>query len=81
MQKNNKKTVIENEKTMFITGVNCNRETALEEMKITQEKFGNAQEILHNTHTKSFKTGEVSPELAHEIGVKLAKKKCGVNIK
>ena len=74
---NNKKTVIENEKTMFITGVNCNRETALEEMKITQEKFGKCTGNIAYHAYQSFKTGEVSPELAHKIGVQLARKMWG----
>ena len=37
---NKDKTIADNEeKTMFVTGVNCNRETALEEMLKTQKKF------------------------------------------
>ena len=39
---NNEKTVDEKEKTMYVTGVNCNRETAFEELA----KF------LQNLHTK-----------------------------
>jgi len=71
---NNEKTVIESEKKMFVTGVNCNRETALEEMKTTQKKFGKCTGNIAYHAYQSFKTGEVSPELAHEIGVKLARK-------
>ena len=71
---NNEKTVDEKEKTMYVTGVNCNRETAFEEMKMTQEKFGKCTGNIAYHAYQSFKTGEVSPELAHEIGVKLARK-------
>ena len=74
---NNEKTVDENEKTMFVTGVNCNRETAFEEMKMTQEKFGKCTGNIAYHAYQSFKTGEVSPELAHKIGVQLARKMWG----
>ena len=75
--KNNKKTVAENGKTMYVTGVNCNRETASEEMKMTQEKFGKCTGNIAYHAYQSFKTGEVSPELAHKIGVQLARKMWG----
>lgn len=74
---NNEKTVDENGKTMYVTGVNCNRATASEEMKMTQEKFGKCTGNVAYHAYQSFKTGEVSPELAHEIGVKLARKMWG----
>ena len=35
---NDKKTITGDEKTMFVTGVNCNRETAIEEMIRVQKK-------------------------------------------
>ena len=34
------KTIDKNEKTMYVTGVNCRRETAYKEMRFTQERFG-----------------------------------------
>ena len=71
---NNEKTVNEKEKIMYVTGVNCKAETAYEEMKMTQEKFGKCTGNIAYHAYQSFKTGEVSPELAHEIGVKLARK-------
>ena len=74
---NKEKTVDENGKTMYVTGVNCNRERASEEMKMTQEKFGKCTGNVAYHAYQSFKTGEVSPELAHEIGVKLARKMWG----
>ncbi len=42
---NNEKTVDKKEKTIYVTGVNCNRKTAFEEMKMTQEKL-KGSEIL-----------------------------------
>lgn len=74
---NDNKTVDKNEKTMYVTGVNCNRETAFEEMKMTQEKFGKCTGNIAYHAYQSFKTGEVSPELAHKIGVQLARKMWG----
>ena len=74
---NYEKTVDKNEKTMYVTGVNCNRETAFEEMKRTQKQFGKCTGNIAYHAYQSFKTGEVSPEMAHEIGVKLARKMWG----
>ena len=71
---NNEKTVDEKERTMFVTGVNCKAETAFEEMKMTQEKFGKCTGNIAYHAYQSFKTGEVSPKLAHKIGVQLARK-------
>lgn len=70
---NKDKTIADNEeKTMFVTGVNCNRETALEEMLKTQKKFDKCKGNVAYHAYQSFKTGEVTPELAHKIGVELA---------
>jgi hypothetical protein len=74
---NDEKTIDKNEKMMFVTGVNCNRETAYEEMKRTQEKFDKCTGNVAYHAYQSFKTGEVTPELAHQIGVKLARKMWG----
>ena len=74
---NKDKTIAENEKTMYVTGVNCNRETAFEEMKYTQEKYDKCGGNVAYHAYQSFKTGEVSPEIAHKIGVELARKMWG----
>lgn len=72
---NDDKTIADNkEKTMYVTGVNCNRETALEEMIETQKRFDKITGNIAYHAYQSFKTGEVSPELAHKIGVELAEK-------
>lgn len=71
---NKEKTTDRNETTMFVTGVNCNRETALAEMVRTQRKFDKqAGNIAYHAY-QSFKRGEILPELAHKIGVELAEK-------
>lgn len=74
---NNDKTIDKDEQTLYVTGVNCNRETAFEEMKMTQEKFGKCTGNIAYHAYQSFKTGEITPELAHEIGVKLAREMWG----
>ncbi len=71
---NDEKTVDKNEKSMYVTGVNCNRETAYEEMMTVQKRFDKCTGNIAYHAYQSFKTGEVSPELAHKIGVELARK-------
>ena len=72
---NEEKTIADNnEKTMYVTGVNCNRETALEEMLQVQRRFDKETGNIAYHAYQSFKTGEVTPELAHKIGVELAEK-------
>ena len=68
------KTIDKNEKTMYVTGVNCKAETAYEEMTIVQNRFDKTTGNVAYHAYQSFKTGEVSPELAHKIGVELAEK-------
>lgn len=71
---NDEKTIGKNEKSMYVTGVNCNRETAYEEMIEIQNRFDKHTGNIAYHAYQSFKTGEVSPELAHKIGVELAQK-------
>ena len=71
---NDEKTIDKNEKTMYVTGVNCNKETAYEEMTSVQNRFDKCTGNIAYHAYQSFKTGEVSPELAHKIGVELAEK-------
>ena len=70
---NKDKTVLENEEVMYVTGVNCNRETAYEEMKFVQKRFNKTTGNVAYHAYQSFKTGEVTPKQAHDIGVKLAR--------
>ena len=72
---NDEKTIADNnEKTMYVTGVNCNRENALQEMLQVQRRFDKETGNIAYHAYQSFKTGEVTPELAHKIGVELAEK-------
>lgn len=65
------------ESRCYVTGVNCNAETAFEEMKAVQERFGKTSGNVAYHAYQSFKTGEITPELCHKIGVELAKKMWG----
>ena len=71
---NKEKTTDENETTMFVTGVNCNRDIALVEMIKTQIKFDKTTGNVAYHAYQSFKRGEITPKLAHKIGVELAEK-------
>lgn len=65
------------ESRFYVTGVNCNADTAFDEMHAVQERFGKTSGNVAYHAYQSFKTGEISPELCHEIGIELAKKMWG----
>ena len=73
---NDEKTIYKNEKTMYVIGVNCKAKTAYEEMVTVQNRFDKTTGNVAYHAYQSFKKGEVSPELAHKIGVELAEKMC-----
>ena len=74
---NEEKTVEGEERTMFVTGVNCNRDTAFQEMQAVKERFGKTGGNVAYHAYQSFKPGEVTPELCHRLGVELAKRMWG----
>ena len=61
----------------LITTLNCNTTCALEEMLIVKQGFRKTDGYMAWHGYQSFKPGEISEELCHEIGVKLAKKMWG----
>ena len=65
------------EKEYFVSGVNCEPDSAYEEMKDTKEFYHKEDKILAFHAYQSFAEGEVSPELAHKIGVELANEMWG----
>lgn len=71
------KTVVGEEKAMYVTGVNCSAETAFAEMNAVQERFDKTTGNVAYHAYQSFKTGEVTPRLAHKLGVELAKRMWG----
>lgn len=70
------KTLDENEHFYAVTGVNCNAKTALDEMLAVQERLGKTGGNVAYHAYQSFKTGEVTPEQCHRLGVELGKR-CG----
>ena len=70
-------TNIETENICFVSGINCIPETAYKDMMFTKRQFEKTDGILGFHAFQSFKEGEVTPELAHEIGVKLAEEMWG----
>lgn len=65
------------ERQFFVSGVNCDIATARDEMMISKEQWNDTSEIVCYHGFQSFKHGEVTPEQAHEVGVKLADKMWG----
>ena len=54
----------------YVSGVNCLPETAYEEMIATKNRFNKGKEKIIGYHLiQSFKEGEVTPEVAHELGL------------
>ena len=65
------------EKKFYTTGINCEVENAIEKMISTKKKYKKEKGILAFHAYQSFAKGEVTPEIAHEIGVKLAEEMWG----
>lgn len=70
---NEKKT----EKQYFVSGINCSPDSAREEMNIVKKQFTDESKIICYHGYQSFPDGEGSPEIVHEIGIRLAKKMWG----
>ncbi len=71
--KNSDKT----EKEFYVSGINCESNSAYEEMQDTKKYYNKEDKILAFHAYQSFKEGEVTPELAHKIGVQLANEMWG----
>jgi len=56
----------------YVSGINCFPETAAQKMIATKKKYGKTDKRLAYHIIQSFAPGEITPELAHEIGVKYA---------
>ena len=65
------------EQQYFVSGINCGVDTAYKEMMGTKKEYSKTGGILAFHGFQSFKEGEVTPEIAHEIGVKLAEELWG----
>ena len=65
------------QKGEYVTALNCLRKTALRQMILTKKRYGKTDGYIAWHGYQSFKPEEVTPQLAHEIGVKLAKEMWG----
>lgn len=65
------------EEQLYVSGINCSPETAYEEMIITKKQYHKEDGIIAFHAFQSFAEGEVTPEVCHEIGVRLANEMWG----
>ena len=56
----------------LVTGLNCNPATARKDMMSVKEQFHKCGGTIAYHGYQSFQQGEVTPEQAHEIGIRLA---------
>lgn len=56
----------------FVSGINCSPSTARDEMLAVKKRFGKENGTVVYHGYQSFAPGEATPEMAHEIGMKLA---------
>lgn len=61
----------------YVTGINCFSKTAIEEMMVVKRHFNKTDGVLAYHGYQSFAPGEVTPDIAHKIGVKLAERLWG----
>ncbi len=65
------------ERSLYVSGVNTTPDTAKKKMYQTKLRYGKMDGIVAFHAIQSFKPGEVTPEIAHEIGKRLAKEMWG----
>lgn len=65
------------EKMMYVSGVNCNPNTAIQQMQDTKKRFNKEGGIISYHLIQSFEGKEVSPEKCHEIGLQYARELLG----
>ena len=65
------------EQKLFVNALNCTPASAYEQMQETKKEYGKKNGILAFHGYQSFAPGEVTPEVAHEIGMKLAEQMWG----
>ena len=62
------------DQTMYVSGINCPKKRAYEAMMTTKRRYGKLGGNVAYHGYQSFRTGEVTPEEAHRIGVETAKR-------
>ena len=62
------------DQTMYVSGINCTKKRAYEQMMTTKRRFGKLGGNVAYHGYQSFQAGEVTPEEAHRIGIETAKR-------
>jgi hypothetical protein len=65
------------DKKLYVSTINCPKQRAYESMMTTKQRFGKLGGNVAYHGFQSFKTGEVMPEEAHEIGMETARRMWG----
>lgn len=68
---------VKTEQSLYVSTINCVTSDVVEQMETTKEQFNKTEGILAFHGYQSFKEGEVTPEVAHQIGIELAEKLWG----
>lgn len=68
---------VKTENHYYTTGINCSRESAKEEFSLIKNRFGKQGGIVAIHGYQSFEEENLSPEVAHIIGVRLARELWG----
>ena len=62
---------------MYVSGINCSKHRAYEEMCAVKRKFHESGKVIAYHGYQSFEAGEVTPEEAHKIGKETARRMWG----
>ncbi len=62
---------------VYVSGINVSPDIARDQMIMTKLQFGKTDKILAYHGYQSFLPGEVTPDMVHEIGIKLAERLWG----
>ena len=65
------------DRKMYVTGINCLTEKVYEQMSATKQRYGKLGGNVAYHGYQSFKSGEVTPEEAHAIGLETARRMWG----
>ncbi len=65
------------EEELYVTGINCEPEFSYEEMLDTKKYYNKEDKILAHHAYQSFYEKDLNPDLAHKIGIELAKEMWG----
>ncbi len=71
------KASYKSEQQLYVTTINCNEDSVVQEMLQTKRIFDKEEGILGYHAFQSFCENEVTPKVAHEIGIRLAEELWG----